>query len=119
MPPSAVPDGFGITSVDGLTVVTTPEEIDMTNAELLRAALVAARTSSSAVVVVDMSSTEYCDSTGLNTLVRAQKKVSDDGGELRLVVRTSAVQRMLAVTGVEKLFGVYPTLTGALHGVSS
>jgi anti-sigma B factor antagonist len=100
---------------DGLAVVTAPAEIDITNAGLLRAALLSALEDSPPVVVVDMTATDFCDSTGLNVLVRAQKQASAQGTALRLVIRAAAVQRMLAVTGVAELFAMHDTLAAALQ----
>src|SRR5580692_6305455 len=111
---SAMPDlSFPVSLVNGMTVVTTPDEIDISNASLLRAALATATRSAPEIVVVDMSGTEYCDSTGLNVLVRAQKKAEPAGVQLRLVVQANAVQRMLTVTGVAGLFRVYASLDEA------
>jgi anti-sigma B factor antagonist len=109
-----VPDSFPVTLVDGLAVVTTPDEIDIGNAALLREALAAAAESAPPVLVVDMASTEYCDSTGLNVLVRAMRAASDDGRKMRLVAGGAGLQRIFAVTGVGGLFQVYDTLDEAL-----
>jgi anti-sigma B factor antagonist len=104
---------FPVSLINGMAVVTTPDEIDISNASLLRAALVAATHSAAGIVVVDMSGTEYVDSTGLNVLVRAQKKADPADVQLRLVVQGNAVQRMLTVTGVAGLFRVYANLDEA------
>jgi anti-sigma B factor antagonist len=66
------------------------------------------------VVVVDMSGTEFCDSTGLHVLVRALRQSDEAGGELRLVIGGSALRRILTVTGVDGLFRIYDTLGQAL-----
>ena len=105
---------FPVTQRDGIVVVTTPDEIDVGNAWQLREALLSAAAVALPVVVVDMTDTEYCDSTGLNVLVRSGRRTRDDGGELRLVVRGPALQRILAVTGVGNMFRVYDSLDSAL-----
>jgi anti-sigma B factor antagonist len=111
---TAMPEvSFPVSLINGMAVVTTPDEIDISNASLLRAALVAATHSAAGIVVVDMSGTEYVDSTGLNVLVRAQKKADPADVQLRLVVQGNAVQRMLTVTGVAGLFRVYANLDEA------
>ena len=107
--------GFPVTLVDGLPVVIAPDEIDVGNAAQLRAALVAAAASRQPVIVVDMTSTEFCDSTGLNVLVRARKQADDDGAELRLVIRGAALHRILNVTGMASMFRIYDSLDEALH----
>lgn len=104
---------FGIRVVNGLAVVFAPEEIDVANSGELRSALLHAA-AMSPVVVVDMSGTDFCDSNGLSVLVRGLRRAQADGGEVRLVVRTQPVLRILAVTGVGSLFGVFGSLDEAL-----
>ena len=62
-------------------VVSAPAEIDASNAAQLRAALVAAD-GSCPTVVVDMSQTVFCDSTGTSALVRARDQAETGGGEV-------------------------------------
>jgi anti-anti-sigma factor len=100
--------------VSGVPVVTAPEEIDITNAAGLRAALLQAAAHGSRTLVVDMAQTQYCDSAGLNVLVRAHKRARADGGELLLVICTAAVLRIFAVTGIDHLIPNFPTLEQAL-----
>jgi anti-anti-sigma factor len=75
-------------------VVTAPEEIDITNAAGLRAALLEAAADRSRALVVDMAQTQICDSAGLNVLVRAHKRARAEGGELLLVICAAAVLRI-------------------------
>lgn len=105
---------FPVTSSDGLTVVTTPDEIDITNAGLFREALLAAAAGGQPVVVIDMAGTEFCDSTGLNVLVRVLRHAEQANTELLLVVRASALHRMLSVSGVAELFRIYGSLAQAV-----
>ena len=100
---------------EGVAVVTAPVEIDITNAGALREALLAAARKAPAVIVVDMTDTEFCDSTGLNTLVRAHTRAEQAGTDLRLVVRAAAVHRMLAITGVAAMFRTFDNLADAVR----
>jgi anti-sigma B factor antagonist len=106
---------FPVTHNGGQTVVTTPDEIDIRNAGALREALLTAAAGNQPAVVVDMSGTEFCDSTGLNVLVRAKKIADADGRRLRLVVRGSALRRILAVSGVASIFEIFDSLNAALE----
>ena len=110
---------FPVEVVEGVPVVTAPEEIDIANAAGLQAALVkAARPELAepgrALVVVDMSRTRFCDSAGLNALVAAARQARADGGEVRLVVVGEAVARIVALTGVDRVIPVYAGLEDAL-----
>jgi anti-anti-sigma regulatory factor len=58
-----LPDvGFDVAEVGGVPVVATPEEIDVTNAAGLRAALLEAASRGHHTYVVDMTRTQFCDS---------------------------------------------------------
>jgi anti-anti-sigma factor len=130
---------FPVQVVEGVPVVTAPEEIDLANAAGLRAALLEAarpelarpelaqpelaqpelaRPGSAepgrALVVVDMSRTRFCDSAGLNALVAAARQARADGGEVRLVVVGEAVARIVALTGVDRVIPTYASLEDAL-----
>lgn len=100
---------------DGLAVVTPPVEIDIAHAGRLRAALAQAA-ADHPTVVVDMSATVFCDSTGLRILLQAADRAAEDGGELRLVLAGPQLLRIFAVTGFDQLFPVFATLPEALAG---
>jgi len=104
---------FEVSEVGGLPVVAGPEEIDIRNAGQLRSALLTAAARHS-TVLVDLSQTEFCDSSGLNVLVRALRRAQADGGQVRLVATRPAVLRILSVTGIGHLFSVYGSLDEAL-----
>jgi anti-sigma B factor antagonist len=110
---------FPVEVVEGVPVVTAPEEIDIANAPGLQAALLeAARPELAepgrALVVVDMSRTRFCDSAGLNALVAADRQARADGGEVRLVVVGEGVARVVALTGVDRVIACYASLEDAL-----
>jgi len=110
---------FPVEVVEGVPVVTAPEEIDITNAAGLKAALLeAARPElgepGRALVVIDMSRTRFCDSAGLNALVAADRQARAGGGEVRLVVVGEGVARVVALTGVDRVVAVYASLEDAL-----
>jgi anti-anti-sigma factor len=104
---------FPVEVADGVPVLTVPEEIDITNAAGLRAALADAAGHGHGTLVVDMSQTRFCDSSGVNVLVRAHKAARANGGEVVLV--TSAdVLRILAIIGADRVIPHFPALGQAL-----
>jgi anti-sigma B factor antagonist len=95
-------------------VITLPGEIDISNSEQVREELLSLLNRGPAVLIVDMAETTFCDSAGVNALVRAHKRAADSGAEIRLVLASRGVQRVLAITGVDRLISVYPSVTAAL-----
>jgi anti-anti-sigma regulatory factor len=61
-----------------------------------------------------MARTQFCDSAGLNVLVRAHERARAEGGELLLVICAAAVLRIFAVTGIDHLIPNFPDLEQAL-----
>jgi anti-sigma B factor antagonist len=100
--------------VCGVPVVTAPEEIDITNASALRAALLEAAAHGPGAIVADMSGTQFCDSAGLSVLVRAHKRAQAEGGELLLVVPATSVLRIFAITGIDRMIPNFSSLEDAL-----
>ena len=110
--PAGLPDQFP-RNVWGVPVVAAPEEIDITTAYGLRAALASAARGQ-ATVVVDMTRTHACDTTGLHVLVSAHKRALAKGGELRLVISSPSVLRLFAITGIDRVIRHFASLDGAL-----
>jgi anti-sigma B factor antagonist len=100
--------------VAGVPVVTAPAAIDISNGSLLRAILLRASAGGHPTVVLDLRATDFCDSAGLSVLVRAHRRALAEGGELRLVVTTPQVARILEVTGLDRWLPCYASLTEAV-----
>lgn len=105
---------FPVEVVHGVPVVTAPEEIDITNAVGLRAALLDAAAQGDGTLVVDMSRTQFCDSAALNVMVRAHQRAQAEGGEVRLVISAADVLRIFAVTGIDRVIPRFLGLEKAL-----
>jgi anti-sigma B factor antagonist len=111
--------GFPVEMTRGVAVVTAPEEIDITNAAGLRAALLQAAGHAARTLVVDMSRTQFCDSAALTVLVRAYKRADAEGRQVLLVIAAVAVLRIFAVTGIDHLIPNFASLEEALANACS
>jgi anti-sigma B factor antagonist len=99
-----------------VAVVTLPAEIDVTNADTVQDELLAALNQSAVLLIADMSGTDFCDSSGVSAMVRVFRRAVASGRTLRLVVSTPAVQRVLSITGVDRLVDVFPSVVASLAG---
>jgi len=107
---------YPIEMVKGVPVVAAPGEIDASNAEWLRTTLLDTAARGHATFVVDMTRTRLCASAGIGALVRAHKRALAEGGELRLLMPTSAaVLNVFAVTGIDRLIPSFTDLDQALE----
>ena len=107
-------DKFPVEIVQGVPVVAAPEEIDITSAEALRSALLTAAADGPGTLVVDMTATRFCDSSGLHTLIAAHKRAEAEGREVLLVIPDTAVLRVFALTGMDRVIPNFTNLAEAL-----
>jgi anti-anti-sigma factor len=105
---------FPVQITRGVPVVIAPQEIDITNADRLRAALLHAAARPGPALVVDMTGTRFCDSAGLHALIGAHKRAQAEGRQVRLVITSAQVRRILALTALDRLIPVYTSLRQAL-----
>ena len=105
--------------VSGMPVVTAPEEIDITNVPELRSALLEAAAHGHGTLVVDMTRTQFCDSSGLHTLLAAHKRAQAEGGELLLAITAAPVLRILSLTSIDCMIPTFTSLDQALAQTSA
>ena len=107
-------DDYRIRWTGPYAIIAMPAEIDITNADEIRQALLSAASNGAAVLIIDMSETTFCDSAGVRAIIAAQKQAKATGIQLRAAA--TEVLRILTVTGTDQLIPVYPTLEAALDG---
>jgi anti-anti-sigma factor len=99
-----------------VAVVTLPAEIDVTNADTVREELLSVLNQGAVLLIADLSKTSFCDSAGVSALVRTFRQTRTSASAMRLVVNTPAVQRVLSITGVDRLVDTYPSVAASLAG---
>lgn len=110
-----MPDHRHPLMINGVPVVDASEEIDICNAEQLRIVLLEAYTRGHATIVVDMTRTRFCDSTGFSVLVGAHKQALAEGGGLRLVIPAdSPIMRIFTTIGLGRFIPRFASLDQAL-----
>ena len=99
-------------------VVTLPDEIDVTNAAQVGAALGQALQDGATVIIADMTGTTFCASDGVKALIDARTTAAAAGVQMRVagVAPGSAVGRVLELLAAGQLLDLYPSLDAALAG---
>jgi anti-anti-sigma factor len=104
----------------GAVVVTAVGEIDISTAKQLEQTLIQALDTAgpggplSGVAVLDLSQVSFLDSTGLAALVGARAHAAGLGRAWRLCGLQHSVERVLVITGMSDVFGIYPDLHAAV-----
>jgi anti-sigma B factor antagonist len=105
---------FPVAWSDRTAVVAAAGEIDLTNAEGLRDALLAALNDGAAELVADLTLTTFLDSAGVTALVKASRRAVATGANFRLAVTAAPVLRVLSLVGIDRLIEIHPSVTAAV-----
>ena len=89
--------------------VTLPEHIDASNAASIGEELLSVINRGATVLIADMAATVSCDHAGVDAMVRAHQRAVAKGTQLRLVVTTQTVRRVLSLSGLSRLVSIYPS----------
>jgi anti-sigma B factor antagonist len=101
------------TRSNDVCVVTAAGEVDVYTSPTLKQALLEAAEGGCGVLVVDMDEVGFIDSSGLGVLVGALRRSKEAGGELRISGGSDSVVKIFRITGLDKVFPMYPTLDEA------
>lgn len=98
-------------------VVVLPSEIDVTNSAEVNGQLTAVLSPGVGTVIADLTSTSFCDSSGVHAIVAAHERAAARDVALRLAVSPgSSVRRVLQLTGADHVVPVFATVEEAIQG---
>jgi anti-sigma B factor antagonist len=104
---------FPVTWSGRTAVVRLPAEIDLTGSDAVREALLAVLNQAALALIVDMTNTTFCDSSGITALARAARRATATGATVRLAVTAPPVLRVLSLVGIDRLIDIYPSVAAA------
>lgn len=108
------PEHFPVLWIGRTVVVILPAEIDITNADQVREDLLSVLNQGAALLIADLSKTTFCDSAAVGALARAFRRAEASQSDMRLAVGAQAVQRILTLTGIDRLLDIYPSVAASL-----
>jgi anti-anti-sigma factor len=97
-----------------LAVVTLPGQIDVSNDGQVQDTLTRALDDGTAILVADAGGTTFCGCSAVTALLRAHHRAAAAGAQLRIVVGSPAMRRILELTAADQVLNTYPTLAAAL-----
>ncbi len=110
--PLREPPVRAVETIGDAVVVRLAGELDLYNAEDVRAALAGAAEAAPNRVVVDLADVEFVDSTALGALIEARSKFGRDG--LVLAAPQLETRRALQVSGLDRHLAVHDSVEAAL-----
>jgi anti-anti-sigma factor len=105
-----------IQQVDDVVLAYVRGEVDLSNAPSVRERLLEAVPNTATALVVDLSGTDYLDSSGIGLIFELAARLQGRGQRLALVVpEESVVRRVLLLTEIEQVAPISESVEAALQ----
>ena len=95
-------------------VISLAGEVDLYTAPEFKQQLLEVIGQGGKEVVVDFTDTTFIDSTTLGVLVGAVKRLRTNDGQLTLVCSDRNITKIFEITGLDRVFTIYPTRDDAV-----
>lgn len=95
-------------------VISLAGEVDLYTAPEFKQQLLEVIGQGAKEVVVDFTDTTFIDSTTLGVLVGGVKRLRSADGQLSLVCSDRNITKIFEITGLDRVFTIYPTRDDAL-----
>jgi anti-sigma B factor antagonist len=99
---------------DSTYVIALAGEVDLYTAPEFKQQLLEVIAKGATDVVVDFAKTTFIDSTTLGVLVGGVKRLRAQDGRLSLVCSDRNITKIFEITGLDRVFKIYPTRDEAL-----
>src|SRR5918911_1482392 len=104
---------------DDAYVIALAGEVDLYTAPEFKQQLLEVIGQGAKEVIVDFTDTTFIDSTTLGVLVGGVKRLRTNDGQLSLVCSDRNIIKIFEITGLDRVFTIYPTRDEAVAGVGS
>jgi anti-sigma B factor antagonist len=104
---------------DDAYVISLAGEVDLYTAPEFKQQLLEVIGQGGKQVIVDFSNTTFIDSTTLGVLVGGVKRLRTNEGQLSLVCSDRNITKIFEITGLDRVFTIYPTRAEAVSNVKS
>jgi anti-sigma B factor antagonist len=104
---------------DARHVIALTGEVDLYTAPELKTQMLDGIANGAKDVVVDFTNTTFIDSTTLGVLVGGVKRLREKGGRLSIVCSDRNITKIFEITGLDRVFTIYPTRAEALERLDS
>jgi len=103
----------------GAYVISLAGEVDLYTAPEFKQQLLDVIGQGGKEVIVDFSNTTFIDSTTLGVLVGGVKRLRSNDGQLALVCSDRNITKIFEITGLDRVFTIYPTRDDAIARVGA
>ena len=100
-------------------VIDLEGEVDVYTAPQLKQQIIGLLDSGVRHVTVNLTAVDYLDSTALGVLIGGLKRLREREGKLDIICPNPRIKRIFEITGLDKIFDMYPDEEDALAKLKS
>jgi len=110
---------FEIEKKEGYAIVrVTAEKLDSQVSPALKSELVVLNADEFYSIIIDLSDTRYCDSSGLSAILVANRLCKNSGGTFVLCGLQRSVSKLISISQLDTILNITPTLPEAVDFVA-
>lgn len=94
-------------------VISNVDKLDATNSSELKAAFVLLNKNAENNIVLDMSGSKYCDSSGLSSILIGNRLCKDSGGKFVLSGLMPNVKKLIEISQLNAVLNIIETVSEA------
>lgn len=107
---------FKIQKKDKYTLVkTSVEKLDTTVAPILKSELVILNSDGVQNIIIDLSATRYCDSSGLSAILVANRLCKNAGGSLVITGLQEPVKNLISISQLDSILNISESLEESIE----
>lgn len=111
---------FTTDQIGKITIVqSNVEKLDATNASELKALFLQLNKNGINFILLDLSQTKYCDSSGLSSILVANRLCKDTNGAFSLCGLQSSVKKMFEIAQLHRVLSINLSKENALADLNS
>jgi anti-sigma B factor antagonist len=106
---------FDVKEDNGTLIFSLNEKrLDATIAADLKGEFLIICTSAIKELIIDLGLVDFCDSSGLSSLLFAERQMRENGGRVKLAGLTDNVASLIKISQLDRVFLIYATIEDAL-----
>lgn len=106
---------FDVKENNGILIFSLNERrLDATIAADLKGEFLIICTSAIKELILDLRDVDFCDSSGLSSLLFAERQMRENGGKVKLAGLTDNVASLIKISQLDRVFSIHATVEDAL-----
>ena len=111
---------FLVEEFDKYVLITSNvEKLDASNASLLKDELTNLNKKGVNTIIINLTNTKYCDSSGLSAILVANRICKDTNGKFVLVGLQANVLKLISISQLDKVLTITSSITEAVEVLSA